>query len=421
MRFHRLASIAVGSWFGWMASSAFAAAADSSVSAASRDKLPARSGWETAVGVPGFILLSPLYVVTKGIEAAVGFSDRTQFVQKTMDFLVADDGSRSLIPTYASRTGFGARYVQRGLVGTGSRLAFTAAAGRRDRRYAGAVLERIPLGSPRVTGRIGVQHRFLSDEPFFGIGQDTRESAASNFALEQTSGEAGIAWHPHSRLGIDLGARYDHDDVAPGRDPKSPSTTLVAPTLAGVSERLNLMQLRLGVERDGRDHPGRPKTGSTIACAASVAAATRDQKFGFVRFEADVSRYLHLFHGRTLRLRAAASVAEPLSGDRIPFYELGELGGRESLRGFERGRFRDEGVLLGSIEYRYPIQPRVVDAILFADAGRVFADLGNDNADRAVHADGGVGLRAWGPRGVLMALDVGFSREGAQVQFAFNP
>jgi outer membrane protein assembly factor BamA len=384
-------------------------------------KLPARSGWETAAGIPGLVALAPLYVVTKGVEGLVGLADRSQFAQRAMDFLVADDGSRALLPTYAARTGGGARYVHRNLVAPGSRLALTAAAGRRDRRYLEASVDRVQLGSTHVLGRLGVRHRFLSDEPFFGVGQDAREADESNFALEQTSGEIGVSIRPRTRLLVDASVRYDHDDVAPGRDPKSPSTTVTAPALAGVTARPNLVRLRLGVERDGRDHPGRPTGGTTFECAASWVDATRDDAFGFVRFEADASRYVHLFHGRTLRVRAAASVAEPLRARDIPFYELAELGGRESLRGFERGRFRDQGALLGSLEYRYPIHPGAVDAVVFADAGRVFADLGRDDVERAVHADAGIGLRAWGGRGVLMALDVGFSREGAQVQFAFNP
>ena len=409
----------MAAWLASTAAGAFAAASDSTVAAPPAEKVASRSAWETAASVPTTILLAPFYIVTKGAGAVVGVVEQTRIVNKTLDFLVADDGSRSIFPTYDGKTGFGARYVQRNLAGKGSRLAVTATAGLNERRYVEAALDRVPLGSPRLTGRVTALHFFWSDEPFFGVGQDTDESDETSYALEQTSAQLAVTWNPRARIAVDANLVYEHNDAGPGGDPNSSTTQ--DPTLAGVPDRVNLMQLRLGFLRDGLDHPGRPTKGSAIACVASVVAPTEDQDLGFMRFEADVSRYVHLFHGRTLRLRAAASVAEPFSGNQIPFYELAELGGRETLRGFERGRFHDQGSLLGSVEYRYPIQPRLMDAVFFADVGRVFADLGKDEVEDAVHSNFGVGLRAWDRGGVLMTFDVGFSREGTFVKFAFNP
>jgi outer membrane protein assembly factor BamA len=90
---------------------------------------------------------------------------------------------------------------------------------------------------------------------------------------------------------------------------------------------------------------------------------------------------IHLFGGdRVLRLRffGAAAVA-PFH--EIPFLDLPDLGGRQLLRGYRSDRFRDRIAMVGSIEYRFPIQPTVA-GFVFTDAGRVFHDLDELTVDR---------------------------------------
>ena len=58
--------------------------------------------------------------------------DDTQIIDKIVDFLNTDDGRRGVIPTYSVRTGTGAKFYQKGLLGVADHrnvLEMTATAG----------------------------------------------------------------------------------------------------------------------------------------------------------------------------------------------------------------------------------------------------------------------------------------------------
>jgi hypothetical protein len=58
---------------------------------------------------------------------------------------------------------------------------------------------------------------------------------------------------------------------------------------------------------------------------------------------------------------------DPYDND-IPFYHLASLGGTEILRGFERGRFRDNGVDYTVGTYKFPVW-ELIEGTLFYESG----------------------------------------------------
>lgn len=126
----------------------------------------------------------------------------------------------------------------------------------------------------------------------------------------------------------------------------------------------------------------------------------------------DLRRYIDLFAGtRVLVLRAhGEAVSAPV--EEVPILDLPGLGGPFNLRGYRRGRFRDQALWLTSAEYRFPIIS-VLSGFVFVDVGRVFSDPSEALNDPQVGFGGGVELSASDRR--LARLQVGGSRLGTVV------
>ena len=109
-----------------------------------------------------------------------------------------------------------------------------------------------------------------------------------------------------------------------------------------------------------------------------------------------------------------------------PFYELAQLGGRDSLRGYGEGRFADRGSLVFNLEQRYTfssvnlmnIQTNFEVAPFF-DVGSVFEDLADTRAKdyRPVY---GAAFRAAVKPNVVGDVEVGIGKEGPAVFVDIN-
>jgi len=115
----------------------------------------------------------------------------------------------------------------------------------------------------------------------------------------------------------------------------------------------------------------------------------------------------------------------------IPFWELTQLGGSDSLRGYYPHRFLGKGQLMLNGECRFLLMEFPffnigyfrLDGVLFGDGGRVFISqdeiqaeftLDRDFIDRVLEVPRysyGTGLRLVVSRSFLARIDVGFSEE----------
>ena len=143
-------------------------------------------------------------------------------------------------------------------------------------------------------------------------------------------------------------------------------------------------------------------------------------RFSFNQYTAEVRQYFPVFDiYRVLALRAVASFADPLRGNDVPFFMMGKLGGPESLRGFSNSRFHDKNFLLLNAAYRWHVFTQM-DAVVFADAGRVFPDP-KDISLKKLDASYGLGVRLRTPYGPLFRLEYAFSNENSRLMFILRP
>ncbi len=389
-------------------------------------KLRDRRTWERIVSFPGDLVYFPVGLFFDGLEASIAFVDESKLVPKAVDFLTCDDGSCGALPTYTSQSGAGFKFFQKGLLSEESKLTLALTAGQRGRQRYQLRLSGVRFFGGSVFSEFLGRYRFLSDESFFGLGPKSRFVDETNFAHEQATVEAALGANLHDRFRVNAKFGLDLNNILEGRDKRLPSATDLpqGELPPGIEDQVRIVRLEISGYRDSKNRPGNPSGGTEALVQAGVFVETGDSQYRFWKVSGDLTRHIHLFYGRVLVVRVAGEVTEPISDKGIPFYYLSKLGRHETIRGFRRGRFRDRDMLLGVVEYRYPIQHpirhRWADALLFVDAGKVSSDIFDDSSGDGFHVSYGAGIRVWSRRGLIARLEVGMSSDGFRVHFGLN-
>ncbi|NQU05846.1 MAG: BamA/TamA family outer membrane protein [Calditrichaeota bacterium] len=392
--------------------------------------MPDRVAWEEALYSPGRVVYFPLKWTFKGTGELIGFIDDTKIIQQINDKLESDDGRRKLIFTYSSRTGGGAKYYQNGIAKP--RLdrniaTITATAGLNAEQSFKATFEDYYLVNDLLSADFLIEYQKLTRESFYGFGMSSRLSDESSYSLEQTSIEAVLSHNLLKELEGNLLVGYTLSGTGRGYDNSLPSTKddETVETLPGIESIASLVKVQIGLDYDSKNRQGNPSGGYEASLKAGLYQEVTDDKFGFYKLSVDARRYLHLFYNRVLVLRMAAEINEAILDQMIPFYYLGELGREETIRGYERGRFRENNMLLASLEYRFPIwhfwDEKGIDMILFTDTGQVSAEILNDNVLNNFRTCFGFGFRLWDwEDGTVAKLQVGWSDESYRIYFGLN-
>ena len=144
---------------------------------------------------------------------------------------------------------------------------------------------------------------------------------------------------------------------------------------------------------------------------AELDLITGSADVSFLRIGVEAQRFFTLFwRNRIMALRARLDKAHRLGDEGIvPYAEMPTLGGGQRLRGYKRGRFRGEGALLLSAEYRYPIWDSW-NAYLFWDEGQVFDEFDQVEAGE-FRSSFGAGITLRTEKAFLIGLRVGHSEE----------
>lgn len=330
---------------------------------------------------------------------------------------------------------FGFRVFHDDLFGHGESLTFESRGGglyshRHQLRLTGLEFAGTPVWLD-IVGRYEVQPRLI----FAGIGNAPRiavpghELAPRGGAVQtRYSQRRGLAalWlgygfeAPHARLRPAIGSLYNHRRFEPDRSRPAylitndldPSIEQVYETsrLTGFEEGVDVVQVLGSFEVDGRNRIGQPSRGFYLRLLGG-GAPPQFRSVGYLRYGTELSGYFDLFQeSRILVLRAALEAVHGAT-ENIPFSELPRLGGPHRLRGFRLDRFRDRRVLLGTVEYRYPIH-QVIDGHLFVDVGRLgasYEELFGASTRWLVGYGGGFRFRT--PRRLFFRIDLSYGQE----------
>lgn len=164
---------------------------------------------------------------------------------------------------------------------------------------------------------------------------------------------------------------------------------------------------------DTRDNIYYPTEGVRTSYSLEYAGLGGD--FNYKKFTANWQKYYPVGHAQVVAVRANAGIA---LGD-IPDSAMFDVGGQNSIRGYRDGQFTGKRMVMGTVEYRFPIVKKVQGA-LFADIGDAWSGpqypWNTIEAKMSLHHSVGVGLQMETPIGPLR-IDYGWGSDGGRAHF----
>ena len=216
----------------------------------------------------------------------------------------------------------------------------------------------------------------------------------------------------------------------PAKNTTTPCTNDEFPNLPGINGGW-VNYLGLSVVWNNRDSIVRPTRGWRLILKVIHTNKFLLSDFQFTRFVGDAGYLRSFFKGRLiLGIRINGEwITGPDKG--IPFWELSELGGKDTLRGFFPHRFAGKGLFLVNGEVRYGLAEFDfvhlwhvrIDGVIFGDGGRVFLDQSEVSNEFALNKfiigplisdirySYGCGTRIALSQSLVARIDVGFSEE----------
>jgi outer membrane protein assembly factor BamA len=286
---------------------------------------------------------------------------------------------------------------------------------------------RLELSMPRLFSdhafaNVSLQHRNISEMPYYGAGPESNKTGRSNYRLEDTNVEFRPGVNVFKGLSAGLIGSYLAVNTGPGHASRYISADeqygpLAAP---GIDEQTNFWRGGGFVEYDWRDQPVYSTRGGKYS-AQYVRYLDRDLgAYSFLRLDLDASQYIPLFNGtRVIGLHGSSSLTTAGNGQRVPFYLQPTLGGSNSLRGYRFNRFYGDNSVMVNGEYRWFCSP-TLDMAVFVDAGKVFQHWEQWNFHN-LESNVGLSLRLKGRAGSPgLTFDTAFSHEGFQIWFRVN-
>lgn len=166
---------------------------------------------------------------------------------------------------------------------------------------------------------------------------------------------------------------------------------------------------------DNRDNYFNASKGRRISFAAQWGGHGLGGDYDFYKFTAEGRFYKALGNGHILALRLMGGY---IDGD-VSYGNLFDLGGSDTLRGYEDDQFKGKKMYAATLEYRFPIAKKV-QGVLFTDAGSTWGiDEGKIpwyTDDDSPNWSVGVGIRLQTPIGPIR-LDYG---HGDRNKFNFS-
>jgi len=273
-----------------------------------------------------------------------------------------------------------------------------------------------------LTGRgdrtISAYYRSEPKESFYGIGHDARESDKSSFRRKDIYLQVTSQRALSDRVSLDWDINYHRTEIEEGESKSAPSTTDVYPpgTLPGLEDKIDFVEAGFTIRGLFVDVPGSPTRGNRTRLRFAHRQSVDDDEFSHVQVGIHTEQFMELFYRRTVSLQLGADWRfDPYDND-IPFYHLASLGGTQILRGFKRGRFRDNGVGYAVGTYKFPVW-ELIEGTLFYESGRAFHQVSDLSLSDWESSYGG-GMRLWVPDGVVFEMLVAKSSEKTRLLFS---
>ena len=268
---------------------------------------------------------------------------------------------------------------------------------------------------------------------FYGIGNGSAADAVTNYTASQVLGQAVFGYNLNHTWQLQYTLRARRMEITAGTLSKVPSIETRYPDQHGLGVTNEVLN-QVALVYDTRDDASIPSRGSQWAIYAGVNghdATISDSIYSVTGLDARTFVPIAAFPDTVLAAHVAARYLP--SGHKIPFFDLGSVGGGESdiggeqlLRGFGQGRFVDRNSFDTTIELRHrafsfdaAASHVDIEVAPFLDMGRVSASTGSDPFS-ALHKVVGVGVRGIARPSVVGYVDIGYGTEGVAVFTGIN-
>ncbi|QLE51653.1 hypothetical protein FD724_28715 [Nostoc sp. C057] len=251
----------------------------------------------------------------------------------------------------------------------------------------------------------------------------TRPLSSNPYKTSVWTASAGLQYQRVSARDADGNLRKTgavfNDNGVPLDENGNPTATgqpLEIPLTLSPGGEDDLLLLQLGAQRDLRNNPLQPTSGSYLRFGLDQSVPIGLGNILLTRLRGSYSQYLPI---KLINLTKGAQTlafnlqAGTILGD-LPPYEAFTLGGSNSVRGYEEGALGSgRSYVQASVEYRFPVFS-VVSGALFFDLG---SDLGTSTrAAEVLNKNGsgygyGLGVRVQSPLGPIR-IDYGVNDDG---------
>lgn len=256
-----------------------------------------------------------------------------------------------------------------------------------------------------------------SDADFYQPGNTSAENSKSEFGTNDFQARLIADYEvvptfvisPH--VGIHQASTRTAKNTA-----NSVENNFPASDLPGFGRKLTHINFGLTLAHDDRDDENNPSRGGYRAYTFSRVQGIGNSGFNYNQHKLEIRQYFPLWKPRyVLVLNTAWIFQQETGSSQVPFNQLATLDVFSPLRSFDTGRFRDHGVVVFNVQYRYPVWD-FIDGVLFFDTGRVFDDL-SDFAFKNFKYSVGGGIHLVTRSNLLFGIYTAYGSDGTNVVF----
>ena len=308
--------------------------------------------------------------------------------------------------------------------------------------------------------RVSASFGSFPAEPFYGVGNDSDKDENTLYWWRKNEANVTFKKYFGGIYGADFKIGYREISIDSGIEPVSGEGTPSIEEHYGKDDELvgerwglpvygmkggNHNGINVELYRDMRDAKYLPKHGNYQEIEVHWVSSAFGADYDYANVKIDLRAYWHpdflnpipfldtnvnprrdfleKFFGPdknraiAVRLQAAKLFAEEIEYEGrevldVPFYELNYLGSSSTLKGYSSKRFRDNDMVVGSIEYRWRWW-RFEDVAVFYDIGMVMDDLfvRDHYEDQEWHQGYGFSYRIHVPPHVIVTFEYGWSVE----------
>ncbi|MBE3092628.1 MAG: outer membrane protein assembly factor [Chloroflexi bacterium] len=280
---------------------------------------------------------------------------------------------------------------------------------------------KVEIGS-RTTYQLSFLEPWLAGTPT-SFGFDLYDTISNT---QDKEGEVILSEYDEERLGgrLILGRKLS-DSVKIGLELKSERVTydLISGTLPEDTNEGLTNSFVPSISYDTRDNVLEPTSGWYHSFSLEKAGGFLGGDYDFTKYNLNLRAYISTqFIGDLVNISSVKKITDNLSKGVLAFRAMGgiantdlpsfaeyQVGGMNTVRGYDLGEFSGDKSLVFNVEYRFPLAENF-QAVLFADWGQAW-DIGQSINLEDLKFGRGIGVRFDTPIGPIR-LDYGINEEG---------